>query len=55
MDDVLIDLQPEESLEDVAPRDAIEAVEVYRAPFGAPLRYQSTSKCGVILVWTMRR
>ena len=35
--------------------DGPEAVEVYRAPFGAPMRYQGTSKCGVILLWTRSR
>lgn len=58
VDDAFIDLEnmdPQPSLEDLAPRADLEAVEVYRAPFGAPLRYQGVSPCGVILLWTRNR
>ena len=58
VDDVFLDLErmdPQPTLGELAPRDELEAIEVYVAPFGAPLRYQSTSDCGVILLWTKRR
>ncbi len=39
-------------LDDVVPIARIEAVEVYEGGFDAPIRYQGTSGCGVILIWT---
>lgn len=39
-------------LDDVVPIARIEAVEVYEGAFDAPIRYQGTSGCGVILIWT---
>ena len=58
VDDVFIDLfhmDPEPSLEDLVAKEDLEAIEVFRAPFGAPVRYQSTSPCGVVLLWTKLR
>lgn len=59
VDDVLIQMLPGESLDDVAPKETIEAIEVHRAPFGAPLRYlrdfDPDVACGAILIWTNRR
>lgn len=59
IDDVLVELLPGESLEDAAPRGTVEAIEVHRAPFGAPLRYlrdfDPGRQCGAILIWTNRR
>jgi len=44
-----------ESFDDLVPKEELEAVEVYQAPFGAPMSYQGTSGCGVVLLWTKRR
>lgn len=54
-DGVLLERNPGESLADAVPKSEIEAVEVFRAPFGAPAEYQGTSNCGVVLIWTVRR
>lgn len=58
VDDVFIDFQnmdPQPSLEDLVRKEDLEAAEVFRAPFGAPLRYQQDSPCGVVLLWTKLR
>ena len=58
VDDVLTPLMPGESLDDVAPKETVEGIEVHRAGFGAPLRYfqdNSMDACGAILIWTNRR
>ena len=58
VDDIYWDIwsmDPEPSLEDLVKKEDVEAVEVYGAPFGAPMRYQMTSSCGVILLWTKLR
>ncbi len=58
VDDVLTPLMPGENLDDVAPKEIIEGIEVHRAGFGAPIRYfqnNSASACGAILIWTNRR
>lgn len=59
IDDVLTELMPGEGLGDAIPKEEIEAIEVYRAPFGAPLRYLGNfdpeRACGVVLIWTNRR
>ncbi len=59
IDGVLTELMPGEGLEDAAPRETIEAIEVHPAPFGAPLRYfrnlDPKRECGVVLIWTRRR
>lgn len=42
-------------LDDIVPIDRVLAVEVYRGPFQAPMRYQGTTydnECGVVLIWT---
>lgn len=59
IDDVLIELMPGESLDAAIPKREIEAIEVYRAPFGPRLRYlrdfDPATSCGAILIWTNRR
>lgn len=58
VDDVLTPLMPGESLDDVAPKETIEGIEVHRPGMGAPLRYfqdNSQSACAAILIWTNRR
>lgn len=58
VDEVLTPLMPGENLDDVAPKETIEGVEVHRAGFGAPIRYfqdNSASACGAILIWTNRQ
>lgn len=59
IDNVLTELMPGEGLGDAVPKDEIEAIEVYRAPFGAPLRYlrdfDPERSCGVVAIWTNRR
>ena len=58
LDDVFINLlsmDPQPSLDDLVKKEDLEAVEVFRAPFGAPLRYQQDNACGVILLWTKLR
>lgn len=58
VDDVPTILMPGESLDDVAPKETIEGIEVHRAGFGAPLRYfqdNSQEACAAILIWTNRR
>lgn len=38
------------------PRDALEGIEVYRSPAGAPAQYRTIGDaCGIILVWTRGR
>jgi hypothetical protein len=49
------ELNPGESIADAAPIDELEAVEVYRWPFGVPARYSADQTCGVVLFWTKRR
>ena len=58
IDEVLTPLMPGENLDDVAPKETIDGIEVHRAGFGAPVRYfqnNSAPGCGVILIWTNRR
>lgn len=55
VDDVLRELSPGESLEDLVPKGTLEAVEVFEAPWGAPLRYFRNKDCGAILLWTTAR
>lgn len=58
IDEVLTPLMPGENLDDVAPKETIEGIEVHRAGFGAPVRYfqnNSACACGAILIWTNRR
>lgn len=56
IDNVLTELMPGESLEDAVPKESIQAIEVYRAPWGAPARYfrdaDPERACGAILIWT---
>ncbi len=58
VDQVRIELMPGEGLEDAVPRQSVEAIEVYRAPFGAPLPMlrdlDPARACGAILIWTRR-
>ena len=59
VDDRWVELMPGEGLDDLVPKQTLEAVEVYRA-FEAPLRYLRTTEygddgCGVILFWTINR
>lgn len=55
VDGVRFELAPGEGLHDAVPRDRIQAVEVHRAPFGAPMRFlgdfDEDRACGVILFW----
>lgn len=39
-------------LDEVIPMELVEAVEVYWGPFQAPLKYQGTTDCGVVLIWS---
>lgn len=59
IDNVLTELMPGEGLDDAVPKDEIEGIEVYRAPFGAPLRYlrnfDPERACGAVVIWTNRR
>lgn len=56
IDNVLTELMPGESLDDAVPKDSIQAIEVYRAPWGAPARYFRDAdpgrECGAVLIWT---
>lgn len=54
IDGVRTELMPGEALQDAAPRDRIEAIEVHQTSHGAPLRYFeefTPDACGVILIW----
>jgi len=48
-------LMPAESLADAMPKGEIEAIEAFRAPFGAPSRSQGTSMWDVIPFWARSR
>lgn len=55
VDDVRTSLMPGESLDDLAPKELLEGIEVHRPGFGAPARYigdDSLDACGAILLWT---
>lgn len=56
IDNVFTELMPGESLDDAVPKDSIQAIEVYRAPWGAPARYfrdaDPARACGAVLIWT---
>ncbi len=58
VDDVYVEMMPGEGLADLVPKAELEAVEVFQAPFGAPLRYyrdnDPATSCGVLLLWTNR-
>ena len=55
IDDIYRELMPGEGLHDAAPRESIEAIEVFLYPFGPPMRYFrdiGLEACGVVLIWT---
>ncbi len=54
IDGVRTELMPGEALQDAAPRERIEAIEVHATSHGAPLRYFEAftpDACGVVLIW----